>query len=264
MTDIVHPTALIDPKAQLHATVSVGPYSVIGPDVTIGEGTDIGPHCVVDGRTTIGKNNRLYRFCSIGGMPQDKKYRDEPTRLTIGDGNTIREFVTLNTGTVQDGSVTSIGSDNWIMAYVHVAHDCHIGDHTIIANSVQLGGHVNLGDWAIVGGVTGVHQFSRIGAHCMIGGNSSLMQDAPPFVLAAGNPCAPVGINSEGLKRRGFTTEQISALRQAYKLVFRRGLPLEEARAAVVSLQADMPTAHEPLQVLLDFLVESGRGIIRP
>lgn len=264
MTGIVHPTALIDPRARLHESVSVGPYSVIGPDVTIGEGTDIGPHCVVDGHTTIGKNNRLYRFCSVGGMPQDKKYRNEPTRLTIGDGNTIREFVTLNTGTVQDGGETSIGSDNWIMAYVHVAHDCHIGDHTIIANSVQLGGHVRLGDWAIIGGVTGVHQFSRIGAHCMIGGNSSLMQDAPPFVLAAGNPCAPVGINSEGLKRRGFSAEQISALRQAYKLVFRRGLPLEEARSALAALQAEVPTAHAPLQILLDFLADTGRGIIRP
>lgn len=264
MTGIVHPTALIDPQARLHESVSVGPYSVIGPHVTIGEGTDIGPHCVVDGVTTIGKNNRFYRFCSVGGMPQDKKYRDEPTRLTIGDGNTIREFVTLNTGTVQDGGETSIGSDNWIMAYVHVAHDCHIGDHTIIANSVQLGGHVRLGDWAIVGGVTGVHQFSRIGAHCMIGGNSSLMQDAPPFVLAAGNPCAPVGINSEGLKRRGFTAEQIGALRQAYKLVFRRGLPLDEARSALVGLQADVPAAHDALQIMLDFLAETGRGIIRP
>jgi len=263
MTGIVHPTALIDPQAKLDDSVSVGPYSVIGPNVTIGAGTEIGPHCVVDGHTTIGRNNRFYRFCSIGGMPQDKKYRDEPTRLTIGDDNTVREFVTLNTGTVQDGGLTSIGSDNWIMAYVHVAHDCHIGSHTILANSVQLGGHVRMDDWAIVGGVTGVHQFARIGAHCMIGGNSSLMQDAPPFVLAAGNPCAPVGINSEGLKRRGFTPEQISALRQAYKFVFRRGMPLEEARQALVGLQEEVPSARDALQTLLDFLSTTGRGIIR-
>lgn len=264
MTGIVHPTALIDPQAKLDPSVSVGAYSVIGPNVVIGAGTDIGPHCVVDGYTTIGANNRFYRFCSIGGMPQDKKYRDEPTRLTIGDNNTVREFVTLNTGTVQDGGETTIGSDNWIMAYVHVAHDCHIGSHTIIANAVQLGGHVRMDDWAIVGGVTGVHQFSRIGAHCMIGGNSSLMQDAPPFVLAAGNPCAPVGINAEGLKRRGFTPEQIRALRQAYKLVFRRGIPLDEARQSLVALQAEVPSAHDALQLLLDFLSIPGRGIIRP
>ncbi|MBJ7263323.1 MAG: acyl-ACP--UDP-N-acetylglucosamine O-acyltransferase [Burkholderiaceae bacterium] len=264
MTGVIQPTALIDPAAELDASVSVGPYSVVGPNVRIAAGTDIGPHCVIDGHTDIGRNNRFYRFCSIGGIPQDKKYRDEPTRLSIGDGNTVREYVTLNTGTVQDGGLTSLGNDNWIMAYVHVAHDCHIGSHTILANSVQLGGHVTMGDYAIVGGLTGVHQFSRIGAHCMIGGNSSLMQDAMPYSLAAGNPCAPVGVNAEGLRRRGFTPEQISALRQAYKLVYRRGLKLEEARDAVVALQNEAPDARTALQTIVDFLRVPGRGLIRP
>ncbi|MGE8641021.1 MAG: acyl-ACP--UDP-N-acetylglucosamine O-acyltransferase, partial [Achromobacter sp.] len=226
--------------------------------------TEIGPYCMVDGVTTIGRNNRFYRYCSIGGMPQDKKYAGEKTRLTIGDGNTVREFVTLNTGTVQDGGETTLGNDNWIMAYVHVAHDCHIGSHTILANSVQLGGHVHVGDWAIIGGLTGVHQFSRVGAHTMTGGNSSLMQDSPPFVLAAGNPCRPVGINVEGLKRRGFTPVMISALREAYKIIFRRGLPLDAARAELRQRQQEIPEAAEHLQTLLEFLDVASRGIIRP
>jgi UDP-N-acetylglucosamine acyltransferase len=197
-------------------------------------------------------------------MPQDKKYNGEPTRLVIGDRNTVREFVTLNTGTVQDGGATTLGNDNWIMAYVHIAHDCHVGSHTILANSVQLGGHVHVGDWAIVGGLTGVHQFSRIGAHSMTGGNSSLMQDTPPFVLAAGNPCRPVGINVEGLKRRGFTPAQVSALRDAYKIIYRRGLPLDDARAELRARQQAEPEVAEHLQTLLDFLDVASRGIIRP
>ena len=219
---------------------------------------------MVDGVTTIGRDNRFYRYCSIGGMPQDKKYNGEPTRLVIGDRNTVREFVTLNTGTVQDGGATTLGDDNWIMAYVHVAHDCHVGSHTILANSVQLGGHVHVGDWAIVGGLTGVHQFSRIGAHSMTGGNSSLMQDTPPFVLAAGNPCRPVGVNVEGLKRRGFTPAQVSALRDAYKIIYRRGLSLDAARAELRARQQAEPEVAEHLQTLLDFLDVASRGIIRP
>jgi UDP-N-acetylglucosamine acyltransferase len=197
-------------------------------------------------------------------MPQDKKYAGEPTRLEIGDRNTVREFTTFNTGTVQDGGATTLGSDNWIMAYVHIAHDCHIGNNTILANSVQLGGHVRVGDWAILGGLTGVHQFSVIGAHSMTGGNSSLMQDTPPYVLAAGNPCRPVGINVEGLKRRGFSPEVISALRDAYKAIYRRGLSLDEARADLRERQRTEPATAEPLQVMLDFLDTSQRGIIRP
>jgi len=263
MPPSIHPTALVDPAARLAEGVTVGPYSVIGPHVSIGAGTEIGPHCVIDGHTDIGRDNRFYRFCSIGGMPQDKKYGGEPTRLEIGDRNMVREYVTFNTGTVQDGGVTTVGSDNWIMAYVHVAHDCHIGSHTILANSVQLGGHVHVGDWAILGGLTGVHQFSKIGAHSMTGGNSSLMQDMPPYVLGAGNPCRPVGINVEGLKRRGFQAPVISALRDAYKAIYRRGLTLDQARAELRARQQTEPEAAEALQVLLDFLDASTRGIIR-
>lgn len=260
----IHPSAVVDPAAKIDPSVTIGPFCVIGPDVTIGAGTEVGPYCMIDGVTTIGRDNRFYRYCSIGGMPQDKKYDGEPTRLTIGDRNTVREFVTLNTGTVQDGGVTTLGDDNWIMAYVHVAHDCHVGNNVILANSVQLGGHVHVGDWAIIGGLTGVHQFSRIGAHSMTGGNSSLMQDAPPFVLAAGNPCRPVGINVEGLRRRGFSAEAISALREAYKIVYRRGLSLDEARAELKARQQSEPGVAEPLQVFLDFLDVASRGIIRP
>ena len=263
MPPSIHPTALVDPAARLEDGVRVGPYSIVGPHVVIGAGTEIGPHCVIDGHTTIGRDNRFYRFCSIGGMPQDKKYAGEPTRLEIGDRNMVREYVTFNTGTVQDGGVTTLGSDNWNMAYVHVAHDCHIGSHTILANSVQLGGHVHVGDWAILGGLTGVHQFSKIGAHSMTGGNSSLMQDMPPFVLGAGNPCRPVGINVEGLKRRGFSAAAISALRDAYKAIYRRGLTLDQARAELRARQQSEPGVAEPLQVMLDFLDASTRGIIR-
>jgi len=260
---VIHPTALVDPRAQLDDGVEIGPYSVVGAHVRIGAGTRVGPHCVIEGHTDIGRDNLFYRFCSIGGMPQDKKYAGEPTRLVVGDRNTVREYVTFNTGTVQDGGVTTLGSDNWIMAYVHVAHDCHIGDHTIIANGVQLGGHVHIGDWAILGGLTGVHQFSRIGAHSMTGGNSSLMQDIPPYVLGAGNPCKPHGINTEGLKRRDFSSVEISALRQAYKLIYRRGLTLGEARDAIRAQQQAEPEATKALQVMLDFLDVSTRGIVR-
>lgn len=264
MAGNIHPTAVVDPAAKIDPTAVIGPFAVVGPDVTVGAGTEIGPYCMVDGVTTIGRDNRFYRYCSIGGMPQDKKYAGEPTRLTIGDRNTVREFVTLNTGTTQDGGETTLGNDNWIMAYVHVAHDCHIGSHTILANSVQLGGHVHVGDWAIIGGLTGVHQFSRVGAHTMTGGNSSLMQDTPPFVLAAGNPCRPVGVNVEGLKRRGFSAASISALREAYKIIYRRGLSLDAARAELRERQQATPEAAEHLQMLLDFLDVASRGIIRP
>ncbi len=264
MSANIHPTAVVDPAARIDRSVTIGPYSVVGTDVTIGAGTEIGPHCVIDGVTTIGRDNRFYRFCSIGGMPQDKKYAGEATRLVIGDRNTVREFTTFNTGTVQDGGVTTLGNDNWIMAYVHIAHDCHIGNNTILANSVQLGGHVHVGDWAIVGGLTGVHQFSKIGAHSMTGGNSSLLQDTPPYVLSAGNPCRPVGINVEGLKRRGFSPASVSALREAYKILYRRGLALDEVCAELRARQQSEPEVAEVLQVLLDFLDASNRGIIRP
>jgi UDP-N-acetylglucosamine acyltransferase len=264
MSALIHTTALVDPLAQLHPTVSVGPYSIIGPDVKIDAHTKIGSHCVIDGHTTIGQNNHFYRFCSVGGMPQDKKYSGEPTRLEIGDRNMVREYVTINTGTVQDVGVTRLGSDNWVMAYVHVAHDCQIGSNVILANGVQMGGHVHIGDWAIVGGLAAVHQFGRIGAHSMTGGQSALHMDVPPYVMGSGNPCVPVGVNVEGLKRRGFSPEAISALRDAYKLIYRRGLSLDEARLQMRQRQAEEPAVAPALQVMLDFLDGSTRGIIRP
>ena len=264
MATNIHPTAIVDPSARLAPEVEIGPYCIVGPDVSIGQGTVLGPHCVVDGHTTIGQNNTFYRFCSVGGMPQDKKYAGEPTRLEIGDGNMFREYVTLNTGTVQDVGVTRIGSDNWVMAYVHVAHDCQIGSHTILANGVQMGGHVHIGDWAIVGGLAAVHQFDKVGAHAMVGGSSALHMDVPPFVMGSGNPCVPVGVNVEGLKRRGFDAQAIAALRDAYKVLYRRGLSLQDARAQLQARIASDQAASGVLQTLLEFLDASTRGIIRP
>jgi UDP-N-acetylglucosamine acyltransferase len=264
MANEIHQTAVVDPSAVLGNNVRIGPYCIIGPDVRIGDETVLGPHCVVDGHTTIGSQNTFYRFCSIGGMPQDKKYAGEPTRLEIGDRNMFREYVTLNTGTVQDVGVTRLGSDNWVMAYVHVAHDCQIGSQVILANGVQMGGHVHVGDWAIVGGLAAVHQFGKIGAHAMVGGSSALHKDVPPFVMGSGNPCVPVGINVEGLKRRGFTAAAIAGLRDAYKILYRRGLSLEDACEQLNERQAADPDAAPALQTLLDFLAASTRGIIRP
>ena len=254
-----HPTAIIHPNARLADDVEVGAYSVIGEHVVVGAGTWIGPHVVVEGYTSIGKANRIFQFCSVGAMPQDKKYAGEPTRLEIGDNNTIREFCTLNTGTAQDAGVTRIGSDNWIMAYVHVAHDCQIGSHTIMANGATLGGHVHVGDWVFLGGLSGVHQFVRIGAHAMTGFQTRLSQDLPPYVTAADNPAVAHGINSEGLKRRGFSGESIMAIKRAYKTLYRSGLSLEEAKAALQSQAAE----HSDVKLLADFLATSTRGIIR-
>ncbi|NYT82453.1 acyl-ACP--UDP-N-acetylglucosamine O-acyltransferase [Alcaligenaceae bacterium] len=263
MASHIHPTAIVAPGARIAGDVSIGPYSIIGDHVVIGAGTTVGPHCVIDGHTTIGANNNFYRFCSIGGIPQDKKYRNEPTRLEIGDGNTIREYVTINTGTAQDVGVTRLGDDNWIMAYVHIAHDCQIGSHTVIANGVQLAGHIHIGDWAILGGLSAVHQFVRIGAHTMIGGTSSIRQDTPPYLIGAGDPFRPVGINSEGLSRRGFTPEAIAALKEAYKLLYRRNLKVEEACEKMRELQREKPDAADALQPLINFLAASTRGIVR-
>lgn len=260
----IHETAIIEAGATLADDVEVGAYSIIGANVTIGAGTKVGPHCVIDGHTTIGRDNHFYRFCSIGGMPQDKKYAGEPTRLEIGDGNTVREYVTINTGTVQDVGVTRVGSDNWIMAYVHIAHDCKVGDHTIIANSVQLAGHIHIGDWAILGGLTAVHQFVRIGAHSMIGGTSSVRQDIPPYVIGAGDPFRPVGINSEGLGRRGFTPDSIAAVKECYKLLYRRKLTIEQAAEEMQQLQQAQPDSAAAIQIMVDFLNASSRGISRP
>lgn len=260
----IHPTAIVAPGAVLDDSVSVGPYSIIGEHVRIGAGTRVGPHCVIDGHTTIGRNNHFYRFCSIGGIPQDKKYAGEPTRLEIGSGNTFREFVTINTGTVQDIGTTRLGDDNWLMAYVHVAHDCQVGSHTVIANSVQLGGHIHIGDWAIIGGLSAVHQFVRIGAHAMIGGTSSVRQDVPPYVIGAGDSFRPVGINSEGLSRRGFTPDDIQVLKDAYKTLYRRQFNIEQAVDALTDLQQAHPAEAAAVQTLIDFLRASSRGIARP
>jgi UDP-N-acetylglucosamine acyltransferase len=263
MAGAIHDTAIVAPGARLADGVSVGPYSVIGEHVAIGAGSVVGPHCVIDGHTTIGENNTFYRFCSIGGIPQDKKYQGEPTRLEIGNGNTIREYVTINTGTAQDVGVTRLGDDNWIMAYVHIAHDCQVGSHTVIANAVQLAGHIHIDDWAIVGGLSASHQFVRIGAHTMIGGTSTIRQDVPPYVIGAGDPFRPVGINSEGLSRRGFEPDVIAALKEAYKILYRRQLSVEQAVEQIKALQQSQPAAHGALQVMVDFLDASTRGIVR-
>lgn len=256
---MIHPTAIIDPKAQLAPDVEIGAYSIIGPDVTIDSGTRIGAHVVIEGPTAIGKNNQIYQFASLGAAPQDKKYAGEPTRLEIGDDNTIREFCTFNRGTVQDAGATRIGNDNWIMAYVHIAHDCQVANHTILANNSSLAGHVHVADYAILGGFTLVHQFCKIGAHVITAVNSVIFKDVPPYVTAAGYDAAPHGINSEGLKRRGFSAERIAAIKRAYKTLYRAGLSLEEARAALVEQCKDAPD----LNILLDFLTTSTRGIIR-
>lgn len=263
MSNNIHPTAIVYDGAQLHPSVIVGPYAIIHKDVRIDEGTTVGAHCIIDGCTTIGKNNNFYRFCSIGGMPQDKKYAGEPTKLEIGDNNTVREYVTINTGTVQDVGTTRIGNDNWIMAYVHIAHDCQIGNHTIIANSVQLAGHIHIGDWAIVGGGTAAHQFIRIGEHSMTGGMSAIRQDIPPYVLGAGQPYRPAGINSEGLKRRGFSAEEISAIKKAYKIIYMRKLSIEEALDEIKQYQEEHPDTRTVLQPFLDFFDTHSRGIGR-
>jgi UDP-N-acetylglucosamine acyltransferase len=243
--------------------VRVDAYSIIGPKVRIGAGSVVGSHCVIDGLTEIGPNNLFYRFCSIGGIPQDKKYNGEVTRLEIGQGNTFREYVTVNTGTAQDVGVTRIGDDNWIMAYVHIAHDCQVGNHTVIANSVQLAGHIHIGDYAILGGLSAVHQFVRIGAHTMIGGTSSVRQDIPPYLIGAGDPFRPVGINSEGLSRRGFSAQAVAALKEAYKLLYRRKLGVDEALSEIRHLQQGQPKVHQELQLMIDFLAASSRGIAR-
>ena len=256
---LIHPTAIIHSNARLGKNVSVGAYSIIGEHVEIGDDSWIGPHVVINGHTRIGQGNRIFQFSSIGEMPQDKKYAGEPTRLEIGDRNTIREFCTFNCGTAQDAGATRVGSDNWIMAYVHIAHDCHVGDNTIFANNAQLAGHVHVGDFAILGGFTVVHQFVRIGAHSITAMGSILLQDLPPYITAAGNTAKPYGINSEGLKRRGFSAEAIAALKRAYKQVYRAGATLDEARARIAEEAADQPA----VALLADFLAEPGRGIVR-
>jgi UDP-N-acetylglucosamine acyltransferase len=259
----IHPTAIVDAKAELDSSVEVGAYSIIGPHVKIGARTKIGPHVVIDGHTTIGCDNTFLQFSSIGAPPQDKKYAGEPTALEIGDRNLIREFCTFNLGTVQDQGVTRLGSDNWILAYVHLAHDCQVGNHTIFSNNAQLAGHVHIGDWVVMGGFSNVHQFCKIGSHAMVGMSTSLTQDVPPFVLLSGNPAAAHGVNIEGLKRRGFSREQINAVRNAYKLLYKSNLTLEEAKAALDNEIANASEAADCLRSIRNFLDTSTRGIVR-
>lgn len=263
MINIIHPTAIIAKAASIDSSVEVGAYSIIGPHVQIGPGTKIGPHVVIEGHTTIGRDNTFFQFSSIGAAPQDKKYAGEPTLLEIGDRNTIREFCTFNLGTVQDKGATRIGSDNLMMAYVHIAHDCQVGSKTIFANNASIAGHVEIGDWVILGGFAGVHQFCKIGAHAMLGMNTSLTQDVPPFLILSGNPAVAHGLNIEGLKRRGFTRDQINGIRQAYKLLYKSGLTLDEAKAAMQSAQSEHPDAQQYIQQMLSFLNNATRGIVR-
>ena len=259
----IHPTALVDPAADLAADVGVGPYAVIGAGVTVGAGTTIGAHCVIEGPTRIGRDNRIHAHAALGLAPQDKKYADEPTELHIGNGNTFFQFCTLSRGTAQDGGVTRVGDDNWIMAYVHLAHDVQLGSHTILANNATLAGHVQVDDWAIVGGLSGVHQFCRIGAHVMTGFQSHVSQDVPPFMTVSGNPLAVHGTNAEGLRRRGFSRERIALVKQMHRLLYRDGLTLDAAKARIEALRGTVEGGDADVQCLLDFLAASTRGIAR-
>ena len=255
----IHPTALVDAGAKLADDVDVGPYSIIGGDVSVGAGTRIGPHVVITGRTTLGARNRVFQFASIGDIPQDRKYGGESTTTTLGDDNVVREFVTIHAGTAQDRGATTIGNGNWFLAYTHVAHDCVVGDSTTFSNNAQIAGHVTIGDWVVLGAYAGVHQFCRIGAHAMLAAGAIVLQDVPPYVTAAGYPAKPAGTNSEGLRRRGFTADDIATIKRAYKTLYRNGLSLEAARDALELASRDAPL----LAPLVEFISGSARGIVR-
>jgi len=259
----IHATAVVDPQAQLHPSVTVGPYTVIGPHVRVGQGTTIGAHCVIEGHTTIGADNRIFQFNSLGAVPQDKKYAGEPTELVIGDRNIIREFCTFNLGTVQDAGVTRLGDDNWVMAYVHIAHDCQLGNQITMANNTTLAGHVQVGDWATIGGLTGVLQRMRIGAHTMVGFASHVAKDIPPFMVVDGNPLAVRAVNLVGLKRRDFSDVRLKAIREMHKLIYRQGKTLDEARTAVQALAVQVPEAAADIALMDHFLASSVSGIAR-
>ncbi len=261
----IHPTAIVDPKAELDSSASVGPYTVIGPNVRLGAGTTVGPHCVIEGHTSIGRNNRIFQFNSLGAVPQDKKYAGEPCGLVIGDNNTIREFCTFNIGSPGDVGVTRVGNDNWLMAYVHLAHDCQVGNNTIFANNSQLAGHVHVGDWVILGGFTVVHQFVRLGAHSMTAMCSLLFADLPPFVMCQGQQAAARSMNYEGLRRRGFSPERIGAVKAMHKALYRDDLTLEQAKARIAESAATSQEAQADVQMMLDFLAQTSpqRGIVR-
>jgi UDP-N-acetylglucosamine acyltransferase len=256
---VIDPRAVVSPAAELAGDVSVGPYSIVGPGVQIGPRTVIGPHAVINGPTIIGADNHIFQFASLGDEPQDKKHQGEPTRLEIGDRNVFRESCTINRGTARDKAVTRIGDDNLFMAFSHVAHDCVIGDQTVFANCASLGGHVEIGDWAILGGLTAVHQFSRIGAHAFLGGGSIVSRDVPPYVMVAGNPAVPHSVNAEGLKRRGFTEEQIKNIRDAYRILYRSELKLADAIARLAPLVPGQPE----LRIFVDFIQSSTRSLVR-
>jgi UDP-N-acetylglucosamine acyltransferase len=256
---VIDPRAIVSPTAQLASDVTVGPFSIIGPNVQIGTGTVVGPHAVVTGHTTIGADNHIYQFASIGDAPQDKKYNGEPTRLEIGDRNVFRESCTMNRGTTQGHGVTRIGSDNLFMAYSHVAHDCHVGNKTVFANCASLAGHVEIGDWVTLGGLTAVHQFCKIGAHAFLAGGTIAQRDVPPFVMVAGNPAIPHAVNSEGLKRRGFTEEQIRSIRESYRILYRLDLKLADAMEKLRAMAATDPN----IKMFADFVAASTRSIVR-
>lgn len=265
MVTLIHPTAIVDPKAELDSSVSVGPYSLIGPHVKVGAGTTIGPHSVIEGHTTIGQDNRIFQFTSLGAIPQDKKYAGEPCELVIGDRNTIREFCTFNIGSPGDTGVTRVGNDNWLMAYVHLAHDCVVGNNTIFANNSQLAGHVHVGDWAILGGFTVVHQFVRIGDHSMTAMCTLLFGDLPPFVMCQGQPASARSMNFEGLRRRGFSPARISVVKAMHKALYRDDLTLDAACVRIAELAHQTPEAQADVDMMLGFLSKSSpqRGIVR-
>jgi len=259
MSSSIHATALIDPSARVAEDVEVGAFAVIGAGVEIGAGTVIGPHAVIEGPTRIGAQNQIFQFASVGAAPQDKKYNGEPTRLEVGDRNIIREFVTLNRGTTKDAGVTSIGDDNLFMAYSHVAHDCQIGNHCVLANLATLGGHVQLADWVIMAGLSAIHQFCKVGAHAFIANNAAVTRDVPPYVMAVGQPAVAHSVNAEGLKRRGFEREQIRNLRSAFRVLYRSGLKLDDAAQQLAQAAKEQPE----VQLMVDFLAQSTRSIVR-
>ncbi len=256
---IIDSRAVIDPTARIAAGVTISPYAIIGADVEIGEGSWVGPHVVINGPCRIGKQNKFFQFSSIGEAPQDKKYKGEPTLLEIGDRNVIREYCTFNRGTVQDKGTTKIGSDNWIMAYVHIAHDCEVGNHTVFANNTTLAGHVVIEDHVTLGGASLIHQFCVVGAHSFVGMGSAIAKDVPPFLMVSGRPAEPHGLNVEGLRRHGFSPETIKVLRQAYKIIYRSGHTVAQALEQLKPLMAE----HEQVLRFADFVRDSGRGIVR-
>ena len=259
----IHATAVVDPAAELDSSVTVGAYTVIGPHVRVGAGTTIGPHCVLEGHTTIGQDNRIFQFNSIGAISQDKKYAGEPCELVIGDRNTIREFCTFNIGTAQDAGITRLGDDNWIMAYVHIAHDCQLGNQITMANNATLGGHVKVGDWVTIGGLTGILQRMNIGAHSMIGFASHVGQDVPPYMVVDGHPLSVRGVNLVGLRRRDFSDVRIKAIRQMHKLIYREGRTLADARAEMAKLAQTAPEAAGDVALMEAFLSGASNGIAR-